>query len=170
MLSLFNVIEVEQNIIISRIPATLEQRKRCWTINRKTTATSIYLLWLDRCSILIKYNLLKMHLPRQFISVTTVMWPTLCCNCKCCHLLSISCPNSPSDLSIYLTLFPINYVDIQVCTCTIFKLYFGFQSLGLCTATVMFVLSQDRLNMDLDRESLELMLNLLESDVSHKWV
>ncbi|VVD05114.1 unnamed protein product [Leptidea sinapis] len=36
------------------------------------------------------------------------------------------------------------------------------QSLGLCTATVMFVLSQDRLNMDLDRESLELMLNLLE--------
>ncbi|XP_045535474.1 protein wings apart-like [Papilio machaon] len=42
------------------------------------------------------------------------------------------------------------------------------QSLGLCTATVMFVLSQDRLNMDLDRESLELMLNLLESDVSHK--
>lgn len=42
------------------------------------------------------------------------------------------------------------------------------QSLGLCTATVMFVLSQDRLNMDLDRESLELMLNLLESDVSHR--
>ncbi|XP_067006560.1 protein wings apart-like [Anabrus simplex] len=42
------------------------------------------------------------------------------------------------------------------------------QSLGLCTATVMFVLSQDRLNMDLDRESLELMLNLLESDASHR--
>ncbi len=42
-----------------------------------------------------------------------------------------------------------------------------FQSLGLCTATVMFVLSQDRLNMDLDRDSLELMLNLLESDASH---
>lgn len=40
--------------------------------------------------------------------------------------------------------------------------------LGLCTATVMFVLSQDRLNMDLDRDSLELMLNLLESDASHK--
>ncbi|XP_046405149.1 protein wings apart-like isoform X2 [Ischnura elegans] len=37
-------------------------------------------------------------------------------------------------------------------------------SLGLCTATVMFVLSQDRLNMDLDRDSLELMLNLLEVD------
>lgn len=31
----------------------------------------------------------------------------------------------------------------------------------------MFVLSQDRLNMDLDRDSLELMLNLLESDASH---
>lgn len=42
------------------------------------------------------------------------------------------------------------------------------QSLGLCTATVMFVLSQDNLNMDLDRNSLELMLNLLESDVTHK--
>nr|CAD7399390.1 unnamed protein product [Timema cristinae] len=42
------------------------------------------------------------------------------------------------------------------------------QSLGLCTATVMFVLSQDRLNMDLDRHSLELMLNLLESDASHR--
>lgn len=42
------------------------------------------------------------------------------------------------------------------------------QSLGLCTATVMFVLSQDRLNMDLDRDSLELMLNLLECDASHK--
>lgn len=31
----------------------------------------------------------------------------------------------------------------------------------------MFVLSQDNLNMDLDRNSLELMLNLLESDASH---
>uniref|UniRef100_A0A1B0CVH6 WAPL domain-containing protein n=1 Tax=Lutzomyia longipalpis TaxID=7200 RepID=A0A1B0CVH6_LUTLO len=41
------------------------------------------------------------------------------------------------------------------------------QSLGLCTATIMFVLSQDNLNMDLDRDSLELMLSLLESDVSH---
>lgn len=44
------------------------------------------------------------------------------------------------------------------------------QSLGLCTATVMFVLSQDRLNMDLDRDCLELMLNLLESDVSYQQV
>lgn len=32
----------------------------------------------------------------------------------------------------------------------------------------MFVLSQDQLNMDVDRNSLELMLNLLESDVSHQ--
>jgi hypothetical protein len=32
----------------------------------------------------------------------------------------------------------------------------------------MFVLSQDRLNIDLDRHSLELMLNLLESDASHR--
>lgn len=38
----------------------------------------------------------------------------------------------------------------------------------MCTATVMFVLSQDRLNMDLDRDCLELMLNLLESDVSYQ--
>lgn len=42
------------------------------------------------------------------------------------------------------------------------------QSLALCTATVMFVLSQDRLAMDLDRDCLELMLNLLESDAIHK--
>ncbi|CAO1400367.1 unnamed protein product [Diamesa tonsa] len=40
--------------------------------------------------------------------------------------------------------------------------------LGLCTAMVMFVLSQDTLNMDLDRDSLELMLNLLECDGEHK--
>ena len=33
--------------------------------------------------------------------------------------------------------------------------------LALCTSTVLFVLSQDRLNMDMDRDSLELMLNLL---------
>lgn len=47
------------------------------------------------------------------------------------------------------------------------KFTFCSQRLGMCTATVMFVLSQDRLNMDIDRESLELMLNLLESDASH---
>jgi len=37
-------------------------------------------------------------------------------------------------------------------------------SLALCSSTVLFVLSQDRLNMDLDRDSLELMLNLLDTD------
>lgn len=42
------------------------------------------------------------------------------------------------------------------------------QSLGLCTATIMFVLIQDNLNMDLDKHSLELMLNLLDSDISGK--
>lgn len=31
---------------------------------------------------------------------------------------------------------------------------------------VMFALSQDRLNMDLDRGSLELMLNLLDTDMT----
>ncbi|KAK3864719.1 hypothetical protein Pcinc_029613 [Petrolisthes cinctipes] len=36
--------------------------------------------------------------------------------------------------------------------------------LAICAATVMFTLSQDRLNMDLDRDSLELMLNLLDTD------
>lgn len=36
--------------------------------------------------------------------------------------------------------------------------------LAICAATVMFTLSQDRLNMDLDRNSLELMLNLLDTD------
>jgi hypothetical protein len=36
--------------------------------------------------------------------------------------------------------------------------------LALCTATVLFVLSQDRLNMDMDRDSLELVLNLLDTD------
>merc|ERR1719461_331536 len=36
--------------------------------------------------------------------------------------------------------------------------------LALCTATVLFVLCQDRLNMDMDRDSLELMLNLLDTD------
>ena len=33
----------------------------------------------------------------------------------------------------------------------------------------MFVLTQDRLNMDLDRDSLELMLNLLEIDTGIGW-
>lgn len=42
------------------------------------------------------------------------------------------------------------------------------QSLGLCTATIMFVLIQDNLNMDLDKHSLGLMLNLLEADISRK--
>uniref|UniRef100_A0A182JZ45 WAPL domain-containing protein n=1 Tax=Anopheles christyi TaxID=43041 RepID=A0A182JZ45_9DIPT len=37
-------------------------------------------------------------------------------------------------------------------------------SLGLCTAAIMYVFSQDKLNMDLDRDSLELMLNLLDTD------
>uniref|UniRef100_A0A6A7FXN6 Protein wings apart-like n=1 Tax=Hirondellea gigas TaxID=1518452 RepID=A0A6A7FXN6_9CRUS len=38
--------------------------------------------------------------------------------------------------------------------------------LSVCSAMVMFALSQDRLNMDLDRDSLELMLNLLDSDTA----
>lgn len=42
------------------------------------------------------------------------------------------------------------------------------QSLGLCTAAIMFVLIQDNLNMDLDAHSLELMMNLLDSDISRQ--
>ncbi|RXG67965.1 Protein wings apart-like [Armadillidium vulgare] len=38
------------------------------------------------------------------------------------------------------------------------------KQLAECAAMVMFALSQDRLNMDLDRGSLELMLNLLDTD------
>ncbi|XP_052871913.1 protein wings apart-like [Anopheles cruzii] len=40
-------------------------------------------------------------------------------------------------------------------------------SLALCTAAIMYVFSQDKLNMDLDRDSLELMLNLLNT-VDHE--
>ena len=40
----------------------------------------------------------------------------------------------------------------------------GNAALALCASTVLFVLSQDRLNMDLDRASLELMLSLLDTD------
>ena len=40
--------------------------------------------------------------------------------------------------------------------------------LALCTATVFFILSQDRLNMDMDRDSLELMLNLLDTGKKNK--
>lgn len=37
----------------------------------------------------------------------------------------------------------------------------ALQSLSLCTAAMMFMLSRDRLNMDLDRPSLDLLLKLL---------
>ncbi|XP_033956407.1 wings apart-like protein homolog isoform X1 [Pseudochaenichthys georgianus] len=37
-------------------------------------------------------------------------------------------------------------------------------NLGLCTASLMYILSRDRLNMDLDRACLELMIKLLEID------
>ncbi|XP_043535182.1 wings apart-like protein homolog isoform X2 [Chiloscyllium plagiosum] len=38
------------------------------------------------------------------------------------------------------------------------------QNLALCTAALMYILSRDRLNMDLDRASLDLMIRLLEMD------
>ncbi|KAJ4940187.1 hypothetical protein JOQ06_026496 [Pogonophryne albipinna] len=37
-------------------------------------------------------------------------------------------------------------------------------NLALCTATLMYILSRDRLNMDLDRSCLDLMIRLLEMD------
>ncbi|XP_058063834.1 protein wings apart-like [Anopheles bellator] len=43
-------------------------------------------------------------------------------------------------------------------------------SLALCTAAIMYVFSQDKLNMDLDRDSLELMLNLLNTADHEKLV
>lgn len=36
------------------------------------------------------------------------------------------------------------------------------QNLALCTAALLYILSRDRLNMDLDRGCLELMIRLLE--------
>lgn len=39
------------------------------------------------------------------------------------------------------------------------------QNLALCTASLMYILSRDRLNMDLDRASLDLMIRLLEMDI-----
>lgn len=41
------------------------------------------------------------------------------------------------------------------------------QNLALCTAALMYILSRDRLNMDLDRACLELMIKLLELDQDH---
>ncbi|XP_061083955.1 wings apart-like protein homolog [Conger conger] len=41
-------------------------------------------------------------------------------------------------------------------------------NLALCTASLMYILSRDRLNMDLDRASLELMLRLLELEQDPK--
>ncbi|GAA6080761.1 wings apart-like protein homolog, partial, partial [Tachysurus ichikawai] len=37
-------------------------------------------------------------------------------------------------------------------------------SLALCTAALLYILSRDRLNMDLDRACLELMIRLLEME------
>lgn len=42
-----------------------------------------------------------------------------------------------------------------------------YQNLALCTAALMYILSRDRLNMDLDRACLELMIKLLEFDQDH---
>ncbi|KAJ8391785.1 hypothetical protein AAFF_G00085570 [Aldrovandia affinis] len=41
-------------------------------------------------------------------------------------------------------------------------------NLALCTASLMYILSRDRLNMDLDRASLDLMIRLLELDQEHE--
>ncbi|KAG9341840.1 hypothetical protein JZ751_018564 [Albula glossodonta] len=41
-------------------------------------------------------------------------------------------------------------------------------NLALCTASLMYILSRDRLNMDLDRASLDLMIRLLELEQDHE--
>lgn len=43
-------------------------------------------------------------------------------------------------------------------------LFLFSQNLALCTASLMYILSRDRLNMDLDRSCLDLMIRLLELD------
>lgn len=43
-------------------------------------------------------------------------------------------------------------------------LFLLLQNLALCTASLMYILSRDRLNMDLDRSCLDLMIRLLEMD------
>lgn len=55
------------------------------------------------------------------------------------------------------------YIFMHFSSCSLCLIYL-IQRLAICAATVMFTLSQDRLNMDLDRDSLELMLNLLDTD------
>ncbi|XP_077406676.1 wings apart-like protein homolog [Vanacampus margaritifer] len=40
-------------------------------------------------------------------------------------------------------------------------------NLAMCTASLMYILSRDRLNMDLDRSCLDLMIRLLELDQDH---
>lgn len=47
---------------------------------------------------------------------------------------------------------------------TLLDLRLSWQNLALCTASLMYILSRDRLNMDLDRSCLELMIRLLELD------
>ena len=68
-------------------------------------------------------------------------------------------PSDPVSFSIYA--LPSNENTYDASFTEPFTL--SLQSLSLCTATVMFVLSQDRLNMDLDRESLNLMLQLADT-------
>ncbi len=44
--------------------------------------------------------------------------------------------------------------------------YLCFQSLALCAAAVLFMMSRDRLNMDLEKSTLELMLQLLNVETN----
>lgn len=53
----------------------------------------------------------------------------------------------------------IIYNNILSCRCSS-----ALQNLALCTASLMYILSRDRLNMDLDRSCLDLMIRLLELD------
>lgn len=52
-----------------------------------------------------------------------------------------------------MKLSPVVYINFYFCL---------LKNLSLCTAALMYILSRDRLNMDLDRASLDLMIRLLE--------
>lgn len=56
------------------------------------------------------------------------------------------------------------YRSVSFCNQTGTVLFITCQNLALCTAALMYILSRDRLNMDLDRACLELMIKLLELD------
>ena len=63
----------------------------------------------------------------------------------------------------------VKVIFLSICVVVIFhrNVFFClFQSLALCAASVLFMLSRDRLNMDLEKSVLELMLQLLNVETN----